>query len=227
MSEPEIIGSASRPGPEADLVAEFVASFQVSRSKDLSRTVLLEPGVAGSQPDIVIVDWDPEVASGWPDRRENLTTADLQLIHLTYLHERPDLALLAELFPRGLDSSIRRLSEAGLIEVDRGVVRTRPVEEVFFVRRILAFEAKISSISRAIQQAFRNTWFCSESYVLTRVRNPRERTVHQIEAAGLGLWLITEEAAGFPLIRAAYRSLPQSYGSWHINETVWRHHFLN
>lgn len=227
MTKSDVVGSASRPGPEADLVSEFVTSFKSLQSSDLQTTVLIEPAIAGCRPDIVVVDWDPIAASGWPELRQRLTTADLQLMHLAYQYDNPGLALLSELFRQGIKASVRRLSAADLISVHRGILLVKPIEQVFFVKRILAFEAKISSVSRAIQQAFRNTWFSSESYVLTQAKNPRTETLQQIRSAGIGLWLVASEAARSPIVDAPVRTLPLSYGSWHINEKLWKHYFLN
>ncbi|MBD3256766.1 MAG: hypothetical protein GF383_16855 [Candidatus Lokiarchaeota archaeon] len=126
------------------------------------------------------------------------------------------------IFPRRLRHSIARLKAAGLVEYADTVWHLRPLQEVFAVRHIFAFEAKISSLSRALDQANRNTWFASESYVLTPVRHPTTRIVERARSLGIGLWLYSDESSQAPFVQAKRRGIPQSYASWIFNERVWR-----
>jgi hypothetical protein len=91
----------------------------------------------------------------------------------------------------------------------------------FAVRSIIAFEAKISSWAIAVQQAFINRWFATESYVLVPKHAPLHRLVTVAGDVGVGVWT---EGARRPVLRAVKSDArqPVSYASWLFNDWSWR-----
>jgi hypothetical protein len=91
----------------------------------------------------------------------------------------------------------------------------------FAVRRIVAFEAKISDWRGAIQQAALNKWFASESYILVPRIPARSVIIETAEAAGVGVWIEGEVSPYLVTPRVNSRE-PLSYASWLFNEWSWR-----
>jgi hypothetical protein len=218
----DILGTPSRPGPEADLVEEFVQTALPPTFDAENRSVFIEPYVQLARPDIVVVYWDPSVTAAWPEPRLSLKKIDLRLAHLLFMSgPLPDERLRAA-FPQCLERSLERLDAARLIAHDDGLWHLRELTEIFAVHRLITFEAKISSLSGALRQAHLNTWFASKSYVLTRARRPSADIMERALQFGIGLWTQPEGANPIPLVDAKEREIPQSYVSWLFNEMVWK-----
>jgi len=215
-------GSPSRPGPEADLVQKFVRIALPDPSDGRCRTIFIEPMLATTRPDIVVVDWDPSVSRWWPEERQFLEATDLRLAQLLFIEGALSERKLRVHFPRRLKASLMRLERAGLINSVDDRWTLRHLGDIFAVHRIITFEAKISALSRALKQAHFNTWFASESYVLTTIKQPGDRIIRKAQLRGIGLWLPAEEAPFAPFLSAKQRPLPQSFASWLLNELAWK-----
>ena len=128
------------------------------------------------------------------------------------------IATLVGARPRG---SLERLQGLDLIRMTRAGWRAEPVHRTFAIRRILAFEAKISALTAALHQAALNRWFASESYLLLP-RLPSADLRTRASASGVGVWL---SGASKPVVRATRAPVgrPVSYASWLFNEWTWRH----
>lgn len=218
----DIIGTSSRPGPEAELVSDFLDAFDAELAAGEKRTIMIEPRLCGARPDIVIIDWDPSVVNSWSAERSTVSKLELQLLQDMFLRKQALISELNSTFARSVGPSLERLFHAGLLDKREGRVVLPPLEKIFAIRKIASFEAKISSMSQAIDQAFKNTWFSSESYILTYSRKPTDRILSKIRARGVGLWLMDEDGDGGPFVRPPSLDLPQSYGSWILNEWIWR-----
>lgn len=217
-----IQGAPSRPGPEADLVQSFVQVHLPAICPGKSRFTFIEPHVEQSRPDIVVVYWDSATARKWPQERRLLESMDLRLAHFLYLSGPLSEAEIRQVFPYRPTRLLERLDKAGIVARANDLWGLKRLADVFAVRRIVAFEAKISALSRALEQALRNTWFASESYVLTTSANPHPRIIEQAGSLGVGLWTRPSEAPPVPLVKAIPRQVPQSYASWLFNELMWK-----
>lgn len=215
-------GTPLRSGPEADLVKEFVGSDLPECQDGESRCVFIEPRIGSSRPDIVAVYWDSAVTRDWPKARLSLSKLELRLAHLLFVQGPCGEAELEAAFPRRLNGSLRRLEDARMIYCSDGLWLARDLSKIFAVRRIVTVEAKLSAMTRALEQAYINTWFASESYVLTPVKEPRPNTLRTAVATGVGIWLRSEEDGLLPLIHAREQCVPRSYGSWLLNELAWK-----
>jgi hypothetical protein len=210
----------TRPGPERKLVDAFLDDLPFSTPRGCSATVFCEPRIESGFPDLVIVMWSTAVAAKWVPARSKLRREDIQLVH--YLHQTGPLTSvdMRERLSRSVLSSLARLEAADLLYCAADLWRPRPLNKIFAARHIIAIEAKVSEWARALRQAFQNTWFASDSYVLL----PKEKKMAQIRSAArpFGVRLC---APGRPL---AYRqrrispTLPRSYVSWLFNEWAWR-----
>jgi len=217
-------GMSSRPlrdGPEAELVTRFLERFRPRVGLDKRITIFREPQLPTGAPDIVAVKWDVGVASRWHPARASLTTRDVQLIHFLATSGPSDLASLAWHQFRRAPRALASLAELGLVRESRGQWSAAPLRSIFAVRSIIAFEAKISDWSGAIEQAARNRWFASESYVLAPRRAASPSLLAGSRARGVGVWVEGTAAPVLRPVRDESRQ-PVSYASWLFNEWAWR-----
>ncbi len=221
MNTIKIQGSPSRPGPEADLVLHFIHALLMKNDGRGSRTVFIEPPIGAVKPDIVVVDWDHSVTSSWTEERQSLTKSDLQIAQMLYVEGPLKEERIRYFFKKQTNSSLKRLKRADLIEFVNQRWSLHDLSEIFAVRRIIAFEAKVTGTRKAVKQAYFNTWFASESYIITTVKKPAKIFLQQAQHYGVGFWLMTEESCVKPLLLPKKFGLPQSYASWLFNELVW------
>jgi hypothetical protein len=209
-------------GPELEIVRAFLERTACERRDGHTVTVFLEPRLESGYPDIVFVHWHRNIADVWPVCRAQLSGEDLRLLH--FVHGTGRVArddLRNRMNPRAAERALERLDAAGTVKVNSRWIRTRPLREIFAVRRIIALEAKISDWRHGLRQAFLNTWFASESFLLIP-HVPKGRLLLE-DAARLGLGVISgDRSLSAPQVRSRRDRLPRSYASWLFNEWVWR-----
>ena len=209
-----------RPGPERELVQEFLAGFQFDVPQGCHATVFCEPRIESGFPDIVVVLWSIATAKKWTSDRSKLTRYDMQLVHYLFQVGHCSFAQLRAIFARGLRASLDRLEAAHLIRGVQDSWIPRPLSDVFATRRIIAIEAKVTAWSDAIDQAFLNRWFASDSFVLLPDRKRSEKISAIAKSKGVRLCFPKQSIicgrSAFP------EKLPLSYASWLFNEWAWR-----
>ena len=213
-------GRKRRPGPEHELVDQFIrgAPFPVPRGCRV--TLFREPRLESGFPDLVIVLWSEAVARRWAPCRAALTTADIRLMQLLVTEGPLREQEILSVFSRDVSQSLERLCDAQMIHKSRGAWAHRSLASSFAARQIIAVEAKISEWSGALEQAFLNTWFASASYVLVPHAPRGSMLLANARQRGVGVWTASEE-----LLRVRPSkdpTLPRSYASWLFNEWAWR-----
>lgn len=164
--------------------------------------------------------WDPSVVRQWPACRTKLTSDDFRLLQLLLLGGPSGATILRDRFGAPVQRSLERLSAAAVVEADGILVRARPLEDIFAVRRLVAIEAKTSGASAGLMQAVRNSWFASESFYLTGTR-ASSHLAGEAERLGVGL-LGRGGDIDDPRLSPVRRRLPVSYVSWLFNDWAWR-----
>jgi len=210
----------SRPGPERDLVESFLDELPLSVPRGCNTTVFCEPRIESGFPDVVVVVWSAAVARGWVDARRRLKREDIRLIH--FLNQSGPLSDtdLRDRIPGRLNPILARLEAAELLVQKAGRWAPRPLSKTFAAKRIIAIEAKVSSWARAVGQAFQNTWFASDSLILTPKLKQGSRLYSMAQRFGVGLLAMGHQ---FCCRNAApVGTLPRSYVSWLFNEWAWR-----
>lgn len=208
-------------GPERALVETFLNTATIRLLPGRSLTVFAEPALDTGFPDLVAVVWRRELARGWSADRERLRAMDLRLLHLLATQGAMDLSFLRQIFRRGLNAMLTRLEEAGVVTIGRERCRARSTSSIFAVERIIAIEAKVSATQRALEQAYANTWFSSESHALLPRPRAGERFMGAASSYGVGV-LGFEDDRVEKVCEASVRAVPLSYGSWLFNEWTWR-----
>jgi hypothetical protein len=207
------------PGPETDVVEQFLAAYRPRLGAGTQVSLFREPAVPSGFPDVVAVTWNEHAARAWTDERRRLSSTDLRLLHLLATAGPLSIERLAALSFTRLRPALGRLEQLGLVRGHRGRWTTIPLKQCFAVRSIVAFEAKVSDWAGAVEQAWTNRWFASESYVLLP-RLPRSSGVVSLATArGVGIWIAGSRR---PVLAAAPASVrqPVSFASWMFNEWV-------
>ena len=209
-----------RPGPEKKLVDSFLENIPFCAPRGCHTTVFCEPRIESGFPDLVIVFWSPAVAKKWTPKRLDLTREDIRLLH--FLHQVGPVSSqnLRLRLSRPIAANLARLEAADLIYETHEVWQPRPLKRSFAAKRIIAIEAKISEWARVLQQAFQNTWFASDSFVLW----PEPRSAEQIRSAAnrFGVQLCSPGERVPCRLGSSSSALPRSYVSWLFNEWAWR-----
>jgi hypothetical protein len=185
-------------------------------------TIFCEPRLASGFPDLVVVIWNVAATRSWSPRRADLQRDDIRLLHYLHLRGR-DFAtheILKSVFQRGLRASLDRLRVAGLVRQRSQRYMPEPLSQAFAVRRIIAIEAKVSEWSSALDQAFLNTWFASQSYVLLPRRKATKHLRSVARSRGIGICCPGDAIVSKTSVPT--RARPRSYASWLFNEWAWR-----
>lgn len=216
-SESGILFRKGRSGPEQDLVDWFLELRAVKPKKGERLTVFREPRLPSGFPDLVVVVWNESVAARWATERRSVVPADLRLMqHLATAGSARTLDLKL-LFGPGTERSLGRLERADMVVLQKGKWRARALSRIFAIRRIVAIEAKVAEWRAALDQAFINTWFTSESYVLVPAIPKGAGLLETALQHGVGV--LSKER---PRLVERRITQPQSYISWLFNEWTWR-----
>lgn len=223
IGEAEVLrtsGRVRRGGPESELVDAFLRAFPRTASRGERITIFQEPKLTSGLPDLVVVRWHERTARVWRDERRCLKDDDLRLLHLLAQQGPMGLQELRPFTRSSLRCQLDHLVALGLAQQSADRWRTRPLNKVFAVRHIAAFEAKVQDWATAIEQACLNRWFASESYVVLPRLPRRAEALDVALEHGVGLWIAGEPTPAL----AARQGTPQpvSYASWLFNEWAWR-----
>jgi hypothetical protein len=208
-------------GSESDMVQEYVKSKILVDEPRPAKLVFLEPHVDSAFPDIVIVDFAPEIANQWSPKRARINKFDLRILHYIVSERTVERSQLKMVFPNSSSKSLRRLLEAKLVDYNEGLWQAKPLEEIFAIRRLIAIEAKMKNWQEGLQQAFHNTWFASESYLLLPDLPNTSDLTQQATSFGVGL-LAASCSPVQSQLPAKVGQLPKSYASWLFNEWAWQ-----
>lgn len=208
----------TRVGPEQQLVDWFLDQTLLSLRAGERLTIFREPRLPSGFPDLVLVVWKDSVASKWTSSRRDLTPRDLQVMHYLVSSGPSAISDLELLFRTPVRASVERLLVAKMIRRVQGRWQARSLASTFAAQRILAIEAKVHDWRVALDQAFLNTWFAAESYILIP-HVPRNGTL--ITAAiERGIGVLSKEPTRGELTLRPERS-PRSYVSWLLNDWAW------
>ncbi len=226
-SNPDIglLTRTPKPGPELDMVEReapgLVGMFMRSAQE---AAVFWEPKVDVGFPDLVLAIFYPAVYNSWTNERSTITTTHMKIVHQLFSSRGMSSASLEKRLgftSRELLRSFERLLDAGLVRRSNSQWRLMPFSDVFGIHRLIAIEAKLSNWTEAFMQAESNTWFASESYVLSPVTQPKVTTQDKSSAHHVGI-LTSGKGTLQKVVPSSRNRLPASYGSWQFNEWIGR-----
>jgi len=213
-------------GPEKELVDSFVKYIpQCFHWKKGAVAIFHEPRMETGFPDLVIVQYLPDVFEHWVTARSALNPMDLKILHYLSNAQAVDASTLMAtlgIAAKPLLSSIERLLDAGLITRSRTKWKAETLNRIFGVRSIVAVEAKIKNWSSAFHQSELNLWFASEAYILSPVEKPSQSIVSRSQDSGIGILLLNGRHVR-RVQGTRKNGIPSSYGSWMFNEWIGRY----
>jgi hypothetical protein len=208
-------------GPEYELVREYIKAQLPKEPRGQRLTVFLEPELESGFPDVVAVYWHVATVKQWLSARTQLTTLDVRLAHYFATFGESNLERLRPFFRKNISPALERLCEAEVVRKTKSGWRLRSLREVFAVRRLIAIEAKVDQWRAGLSQAFLNTWFASESYLLLSRLPKQSDLMEEARRLGVGVRTGNQDIDGGE-ISARRWNIPKSYASWLFNEWVWR-----
>jgi hypothetical protein len=212
-----------KTGPEQQLIDWFLneGRFPVRRGERL--TVFLEPKLPSGFPDIVAVTWRESVTAKWKSTRGQLESRDLRLMHFLVTVGRPcEGSYIRAIFKRNVRGSLEKLLDAGMVRYASSCWYPESLARSFAVQRIIAVEAKVNAWRSALDQAYRNTWFAPESYVLVPMVGSNSTLL--AEASNRGIGVLGRDSLRWHM-NPRLMVFPRSYVSWLFNEWAWRSSF--
>jgi hypothetical protein len=237
MSQITIV-NASRPdielytrnatiGEEYAMVEQFIdyyCSKFIRDNKKHNLAVFIEPRIDSGFPDVVFATYRPSILDNWSEEREKLGTSDLKL--LSFLSYTPNATRDIIISKLGLPErqtlkSLQKLLDAKLIVRRYNCCwQARNIRDIFSITKLVAVEAKMSNVSKVVEQSFLNTWFASQSYALTNATNPHNDTIQSFSQYGVGLYCRSNRFK--KIVDAKQYALPSSYLSFQFNEWIGR-----
>jgi hypothetical protein len=206
-------------GPEAELVAEFLQKKPFLIPSNCRATVFCEPRIGNGFPDIVVVIWSKSAAENWVSERAQLENNDIKLLHYLYSYGSQSFESLNMIFREKLSIGLERLEKARLIYWRRALWCPYSIEKFYAVRQIIAIEAKIGAWAIAIEQAFLNSWFATDTYILTPHDAPNQQAL--LSGKKFGVKFCSTESI-IKCKTSKVSSRPRSYASWLLNEWALR-----
>ena len=213
-------------GPEQIFIDEF-AFYLCETFKNINGGIAIfyEPLLETGFPDIVFVQYNPNVYDRWNIDRSKLFSTDLKVLHHLVCKNGLNSDCLRKQL--GIDSktlitSIERLLDGGLIKRKNNLWKPYGFNKLFAIKRIIAVEAKIKNLKSAVQQAEINRWFASESYIVSPVDNPSEGILKYSKISGVGIYSFNKKSIR-RIAKSARFQLPCSYASWMFNEWIGRY----
>lgn len=214
-------------GPESILVNDFLAVYNKTNSLiDETITVFSEPFTGSGFPDLVIVLWEECKIHKWHPERRNLCNVDLKILHhmitnrncysLKILHDQLGYTT------KQLRKSLEKLTNACLVtHSNNNIFRVCSKNDAFFIKSIIAIEAKMKNWKKAFIQAETNLWFASESYVLLPADIINNNVIKRAVTSPVGLLSFNDN--NYDVISKSEKiKMPVSYCSWIFNETIGR-----
>lgn len=210
----------SRQGPEADMVRDFLHNLDVKAPRGCSVTLFQEPRLDSGFPDLVVVVWHRATAEKWNPVRLQLHSPDIRVLHYLTTVGASEKPKLEGLFGPKVADTLEKLEAAEMVRHNRKKYTARSLSSIYATRSIIAIEAKVSEWRDALDQAFTNRWFASESRVLLPKVPKGSVVISQAESLGVGVWSMSD--ACHIDVRGISVTPPISYASWLFNEWAWR-----
>lgn len=213
-------------GPEAEFVKKFLSEKYHLLSGDLEYQVLTEVVADSCIPDIIIVGYAKGLKAKWHPERDNLTKTDLKVLHNIYQSGARGITidrLKHSLGFKNLNKSLFRLQTSKLVCESNGRMRMSDADNAFFIKQIIAIEAKLKNWKDAIGQAQLNENFSSHSYVLLP-ENIVNNNVKSVFDSSIGLISFNNRKVKFKK-KARKNKIPSSYFSWALNEYLGKNMF--
>ena len=221
------VGARSRtpaPGPESELIEEFLQSMEIRLAPGTAVTVYRETALECGFPDVVLVQWRWRQTRRWPQARASLLVSDYKVLQFLQHFDCVTKSDLATRFGRSIMAAVERLVDADVVTTTTNLVRARPLRHTYAVQRIIAIEAKLRDGAGALKQAQRNFWFATDSWILWH-DDFYSPSVEQ-RAAAQSIVTVHPNEHLIELTDLCTPRFPRSYAAWLFNDWSWRRYNL-
>lgn len=217
-------------GDELRMVYRYL-SYVKNKSNNLKRkriAIFVEPHIETGYPDLVIVEYYLPPSDIWCNARMCLNNTDLKILMHVVSSRTSYLSIssICELLGFTDDTvyrSLKKLNKCKLVYLSKSqkTVRKVALEKWCRVKKIIAIEGKIDKWQRAIEQANRNTWFATESYVLLNKAHCNQKVYDICKHQGIGI--VLQNGKIDTVLKSKQGMFPISYASIQFNEWIQRY----
>ncbi len=211
-------------GSESDLIESFLESNHLFHNSKQNYLILEETYAEIGIPDLLIITWPKEKKIEWNLERNKLTKTDIKILHHISLYSSKGVNFLSIVEKLGFENrfllnALNKLENAQLIKRKGRKYFIYKFRQNFFLREIIAVEAKLNNNKKVISQALINQNFSSLSYILL----PEKKTSNFENQMFPTIGFITYDGIKAKVKKKADRiELPGSYFSWVLNEHIGR-----
>jgi predicted transcriptional regulator len=194
-------------------------------NKELGCIFIREPFTGLGYTDLVVIIWNKDIANNWHSDRNKLIIDDIKIMHHLYLSKRYKSIseIMKELgfSEKKILESLTRLNNAGLLKCNKdNKFKTLKKSEIFHVKEIISIEAKLKNWRRALEQAFVNSYYASESYILFPKESITKQMLETYKKTDIGIISFNKD---MDVIKKAKKNvIPSNLNSWLFNEYVGR-----
>ena len=192
---------------------------------DLECTLLQEPFTGLGYTDLVAIIWSKDIFGKWHPDRNKLIVDDIKILHHLYLSKKYktvlDIKRELGFSEKDISGSILRLNNAGLIKFSKSnKFKALEKNEIFHIKEIISIEAKLKNWRRALEQAFVNSYYASESYILFPEETITDQMLNIYNKTDIGIITFNEEIN--VIKKAKKNTIPANLNSWLFNEYIGR-----
>jgi len=208
---------------ELSFLKEFLASSfftDINENHEYEVSIIQEPYTGFGYADLVCIIWDQSIRNKWSDKRNQLNTTDIKILHHLYnvklFKEKSEIT-------KELGFNLRKvkLLEAELVTMNKqNKIKIKLTKEIFFIKEIISIEAKLHNWKRALEQSVNNTYFSSQSYTLFPDKIITKRLLEEYINTDVGI--ISFEKYYRVIKKPKRRTIPSSMSSWFFNEHIGR-----
>jgi len=213
---------------ELSFLKEFLASSfftDINENHEYEVSIIQEPYTGFGYADLVCIIWDQSIRNKWSDKRNQLNTTDIKILHHLYnvklFKEKSEITKELGFNLRKVNKSIGKLLEAELVTMNKqNKIKIKLTKEIFFIKEIISIEAKLHNWKRALEQSVNNTYFSSQSYTLFPDKIITKRLLEEYINTDVGI--ISFEKSYRVIKKPKRRTIPSSMSSWFFNEHIGR-----
>ncbi len=212
---------------EYDFIVNFLESGYFDRFKNDKYNVSLihEPFTQLGYTDLVCIKWKKDILDKWKAERNNLVKNDIKILHHLYNCRvfKTTEEIVGELgfSIKQVKETLSRLSKAETIITNKaGKVKIKPLNEIFFLKEIIAIEAKLKDWKRALEQSQNNVLFSSKSFSLFPEKTINSKLIDNYKQTDVGV--LSFDSKYRELIKPKNIKIPTAITSWYLNEYIGR-----
>jgi len=219
-----LISRVSTEGNELELVNRYVSFLKNKNKKNIDKclAVFIEPKLDSGYPDIVIIEFRKKNMSKLYERSTYLDIRDLKILFECMRLKEVTIKGISDLLgfePNEVKQSIIKFRKLNFIksEISNKIIIDYKILNNA-IKKIISIEAKIDKWNEALEQANRNFWFATESYILLNKEKCNNNILEECSRNGVGIILVNGSIN--TILESKSKVYPVSYGSLQFWEWI-------